>query len=99
LTQSYGLELEAVLNWLANRNSLECVRADELKRSLAADVQKELRYPVCIDNRIKTLVGKVSERFDFRPCPTSIQPCFEFTDLVRVIKGLIGWRGAEIAQD
>ena len=52
------MELETVLNYLANSTNLDGVRAEEIK-SLAADVQGELTHASQIASRIKT----IDERF------------------------------------
>ena len=38
LLQSYSMELETVMNYLANSTNLDGVRAEEIKKSLSADV-------------------------------------------------------------
>ena len=44
LTRAYWMELETVLNYLANSINLDGVRAEEIKKSLAADVVAELQH-------------------------------------------------------
>lgn len=39
LQQAYCMELETVMNYLANGINLDGVRAEEIKKSLLADVQ------------------------------------------------------------
>ncbi len=38
LTEAYWMELETVTNYLANSVDLDGVRAEEIKKSLAADI-------------------------------------------------------------
>ena len=98
LTRSYWMELETVLNYLANSTNLDGVRAEEIKKSLAADVQEELTHASQIANRIKTIDGKVPGSFDFNACQTSMQPPADSTDVVHVIKGVIDAEEAAIEQ-
>lgn len=98
LKKSYWMELETVVNFLANSTNLDGVRAEEIKKSLSADVQEELTHASQIANRIKTIDGKVPGSFDFKACQSSMQPPAESTDVVHVIKGVIDAEEAAIAQ-
>ena len=42
LTQAYWMEIETVTNYLANSVDLDGVRAEEIKKALAADITEEL---------------------------------------------------------
>jgi len=53
LLESYGMELETVLNYLANSVNLDGVRAEEIKKSLGADVPGEIAHAQQLANRIK----------------------------------------------
>ena len=44
LTTAYSMELETVMNYLANSTNLDGVRAEEIKKSLAADITAELGH-------------------------------------------------------
>ncbi len=98
LTRSYWMELETVLNYLANSTNLDGVRAEEIKKSLAADVQEELNHATQIANRIKTIDGRVPGSFDFQAVQQSMQPPTQSTDVVHVIKGVIDAEEAAIEQ-
>ena len=98
LTRSYWMELETVLNYLANSTNLDGVRAEEIKKSLAADVQEELTHASQIASRIKTIDGKVPGSLDFKACQASMQPPADSTDVVHVIKGVIDAEEAAIEQ-
>lgn len=98
LTQSYWMELETVINYLANSTNLDGVRAEEIKKSLAADVQEELGHASQIANRIKTIDGRVPGSEHFKAVQKSLQPPSDSTDLVAVIKGVIEAEEAAIAQ-
>ena len=98
LIRAYWMELETVLNFIANSTNLDGVRAEEIKKSLAADVQEELTHATQLANRIKTIDGKVPGSFHFKAIQASMQPPAESTDVVQVIKGVIDAEEAIIAQ-
>lgn len=83
------MELETVMNYLANSINLDGVRAEEIKKSLAADITAELGHAQLLGKRIKTLggyvVGSLSHKWD----QTYLQPPKDSTDVVSVIKGVI----------
>ena len=89
LIESYWMELETVINYLANSVNLDGVRAEEIKKSLAADVQAELQHASQIANRIKTIDGRVPGSQHFSASQKSLQPPGDSTDVVTVIKGVI----------
>ena len=98
LTKAYWMELETVLNYLANSVNLDGVRAEEIKKSLAADVTEEMTHATQIANRIKTIDGKVPGSEAFAAGQTTLQPPEDSTDVVAVIKGVIDAEEAAIAQ-
>ena len=53
------MELETVVNYLANSVNLDGVRAEEIKKSLNADVTEELTHATQLANRIKTIDGVI----------------------------------------
>jgi len=59
LKHAYAGELETVQNYLANSVDLDGVRAEEIKKSLAADIQEELGHANILARRIKVLGGRV----------------------------------------
>jgi bacterioferritin len=59
LKTAYSMELETVLNYLANSINLDGVRAEEIKKSLAADVTGEIMHAQQLGHRIKQLGGQV----------------------------------------
>ena len=44
LRTAYCMELETVMNYMANSINLDGVRAEEIKKSLAADIQEEVGH-------------------------------------------------------
>lgn len=89
LRKAYGMELETVINYLANSIALDGVRAEEIKKSLAADVPAELGHATLIANRIKTIGGAVPGSLMLEFEQKTLQPVQDTTDVVSVIKGVI----------
>ena len=98
LTRAYWMELETVLNYLANSVNLDGVRAEEIKKSLSADVTEELNHATLLANRIKTIDGQIPGSQQFKAVQTTLQPPADTTDLVTVIKGVIDAEEAAMAQ-
>ncbi len=89
LTQAYWMELETVMSYITNSVNPDGVRAEEIKKSLAADITDELGHAQQFARRIKELYGQVPGSLQFRASQQSLQPPAESTDLVHVIKGVI----------
>jgi len=89
LTRAYWMEVETVLSYLANSINPDGVRAQEIRESLAADIEEELAHAQQFGQRIKELYGVVPGSLEFRPEQSELQPPDEQTDLVHVIKGVI----------
>ena len=89
LTHAYWMELETVQNYISNSINPDGVRAEEIKKSLQADITAEIGHAQQFGNRIKQLYGRVPGSFDFRPSQRSLQPPAETTDIVSVIKCVI----------
>jgi bacterioferritin len=89
LRKSYCMEVETVVNYLANSLHLEGVRAEAIKAALAADIQEELTHAQQLGNRIKQLGGVVpgSMQLHFEQKP--MQPPADSTDVVTVIRGVL----------
>ena len=88
LTKAYCMELETVMNYLANSTNLDGVRAEEIKKSLAADVTEEIGHAQMLGARIKQLGGQVpgSAKVEIG---SQKQPPADTTDVVDVIEGVI----------
>jgi len=95
---AYWMEMETVMNFIANSTNLDGVRAEEIKASLAADVAAELTHAQTIAKRIKTIGGRVPGSMAFQAKQASMQPPANSTDVVAVIKGVIAAEDAAIAQ-
>ena len=89
LTRAYWMETETVMSYLANSINPDGVRAQEIKESLATDVEEELGHARQFADRIKELYGVVPGSLEFRPDQVYLQPPEEQTDIVHVIRGVI----------
>jgi bacterioferritin len=98
LQRAYGMELETVQNYLANSIDLDGVRAEEIKKSLAADIQEELGHAMSLAKRIKVLGGRVPGSLELERDQTYLQPPADATDLITIIKGVIQAEEGAIAQ-
>ena len=97
LLESYGMELETVLNYLANSVNLDGVRAEEIKKSLGADVPGEIAHAQQLAGRIKQLGGHIPGSAGLK-MGGQIQPVTDTTDVVGVIKSVIAAEEAACAQ-
>lgn len=98
LKVAYWMEMETVMNYLSNSINLDGVRAEEIKKSLDADIQAELTHAKSLALRIKTLSGIVPGSQSFVASQKSLQPPAKLTDVVAVIKGVIEAENAAIKQ-
>src|SRR6266699_3207776 len=89
LRTAFNMEIETVINYLANSLHLEGVRADFIKQALAADIQGELAHAQQLGNRIKQLGGTVPGSLDLKMTQKSLQPAQDTTDVLYVIRGVL----------
>ena len=89
LEQAYWMEVETVMNYIAASVNLDGVRAEEIKKSLAADIPAELGHAQLFAKRIKTLSGVVPGSMQFKPAQSLMQPPAKTTDVTSVIKGVM----------
>jgi bacterioferritin len=89
LTKAYWMEIESVMNYIANSTNPDGVRAQEIVQSLKADIQDELLHAQQFASRIKALYGVVPGSMDFAGEQSYLQPPEDQTDIVHVIKGVI----------
>ena len=90
LTKAYWMEIETVMSYLSASVNLDGVRAQEIKESLAAEVEDELGHARQFADRIKELYGVVPGSEDFKPEQSYLQPPDEQTDIVHVIEAETG---------
>jgi bacterioferritin len=95
---SYNMEIETVINYLANSQWLDGIRAKHIKDSLAAEVASELGHAQLLAKRIKTLDGRVPGSLDLKMSQKSLQPPKNPVDVKAVIKGVIAAEEGAIAQ-
>ena len=88
LKTAYSMELETVMNYIANSINLDGVRAEEIKKSLSADVTEELMHAQQLGQRIKQLGGFVPGS-ESVVLGNQIQPTADTTDVVYCIKAVI----------
>ena len=86
---SYWMELETVQNYLAASTNLAGVRAQEIKSSLAADIDAELGHAKLLARRIHILGGTVPGSEGFKVCQKTLQPTADPRDVVTVIHGVL----------
>jgi bacterioferritin len=89
LTKAYWMEIETVMSYLAASVNLDGVRAQEIKESLAEDIEEELGHARQFAARIKELYGVVPGSEEFAAEQSFLQPPEEQTDTVHVIRGVI----------
>lgn len=98
LIVAYAMELETVQNYIAASVNLDGVRSDVIKKALAADVQEELTHAQTLAARVKTIGGTVPGSLKLPRDQKGLQPPKDTTDVVAVIKGVIGAEECAIKQ-
>ena len=89
LKRAYWMEIETVMSYMANSVNPDGVRAQEIKESLAEDIQEELGHAQRFAERIKELWGVVPGSEEFEPEQSYLQPPEHQTDVVHVVRGVI----------
>src|SRR5436305_10124197 len=89
LCKAYWMEIETVMNYVASSVNPDGVRAQEIIRSLAADVTEELGHAQQFADRIKELYGVVPGSLDFKAEQSYLQPPAHQTNVAHVVKGVI----------
>jgi bacterioferritin len=89
LQKAYWMEIETVMSYLAGSVNPDGVRAQEIKESLAEDIEEELGHAKQFANRIKELYGVVPGSLEFSAEQSFLQPPAEQTDVVQLIRGVI----------
>lgn len=98
VTAAYWMELETIMNYIANSTNLDGVRAEEIKKALASDVPAELGHAQSLARRLKEIGGIVPGSHGFTASQDALQPPTKNTDVVAVIKGVIAAEEAAIEQ-
>ena len=89
LAKAYNMELETVINYIANSEWLDGIRAKHIKDSLAADVTEEIGHAQMLAKRIKVLDGRIPGSMELSMGQKTLQPPEDSTDVLDVIKGVI----------
>jgi bacterioferritin len=89
LTKAYWMEIETVMSYLSASTNLDGVRAQEIRESLAEDIEEELGHAEEFARRIKELYGVVPGSEGFEAEQSFLQPAAEQTDVIHVIRGVI----------
>jgi len=97
LQKAYSMEVEAVANYLADSVNLDGVRAEEIKKSLAADVQEELGHAQRLAARIKQLHGHVPGPDELEFTHSHLSQEQATTDVEHVIRQVIADEQAAIS--
>src|SRR5438477_7028782 len=98
LQKAYSMEVETVLNYLANSLDMEGVRAEFVKQALATDIQEELGHAQQLGHRIKQLGGSIPGSLSLKMDQKTLQPPSDTTDVVDVIRGVLQAEEEAIAQ-
>ena len=98
LIEAYWMELETVLNYIANSTNLDGVRAEAIKEALALDITAELGHAQSLAKRIHELGGSVPGSLAFKAKQRTEQPPEDSTDVLSVIKGVIDGENAACQQ-
>ncbi|GIW81446.1 MAG: hypothetical protein KatS3mg105_3253 [Gemmatales bacterium] len=89
LIQAYNMEVETIVNYLANSIHLDGVRADFVKQALTADIQEEMTHAQQIGNRIKQLGGRIPGSQALKMTQSDLQPPEDTTAVIDVIRGVL----------
>jgi bacterioferritin len=89
LEKAYWMEIETVMSYIASSVNPDGVRAREIAKALAVDVEEELAHARLFAGRIGELYGVVPGSLEFHAEQRSLQPPDDQTDIVHVIRGVI----------
>jgi bacterioferritin len=89
LTRAYLMEMETVANYLAASTNLEGIRAQEVVRTLAGDVEEELGHARRLATRLNELGAVVPGSHGLLQEQDSLQPQADSADVEGVVRGVI----------
>ena len=89
LQKAYRMEVETVMNYLANSVYLDGMQAEEVKRALSADVTEELGHARRLAQRLKQIGGRIPGSLELKFDQESLRPPQATTDVKSVINGVI----------
>ena len=91
------MEMETVANYLAASTNLDGVRAREVARALAGDVDEELGHARRLAARLNQIGAVVPGSHEFLREQASLQPAADSADVEAVIRGVLEAEEAAIA--
>lgn len=97
LTRAYLMEMETVANYLAASTNLDGVRAQEVVRALAADVDEELGHARRLATRLNQLGAVVPGSHALLREQDSLQPRVDPADVEAVVHGVLEAEDGAIA--
>jgi bacterioferritin len=97
LQKAYWMEMETVMNYLANAYWLDGLKSEEIKKMLKADVTEEITHAETLAKRIRELDGRLQGSMEFVAAQKTNQPPEDSTDVTSVIKGVIDAEEAAIS--
>lgn len=89
LQKAYRMEVETVMNYLANSIYLDGMQAEEVKRALSSDVTEELGHARRLAHRLKQIGGRIPGSLELTFDQESLRPPQSTTDVGSVINGVI----------
>ncbi|MEX0726453.1 MAG: ferritin-like domain-containing protein [Planctomycetaceae bacterium] len=89
LQKAFRMEVETVINYLANSVHLDGMRAEEIKRALSSDIADELGHATRLANRLKQLGGRIPGSMELEFDQETLRPPQDTTDIQSVIEGVI----------
>ena len=89
LSTSYTMEIETIINYMANAEYLDGIRAKHIKDNLAVEVQDEMGHAQQLAARIKVLEGRIPGSLDMSFSQKALQPPANSLDVKAIIKGVI----------
>lgn len=89
LTRAYLMEMETVANYLAASTNLEGIRAQEVVRALAGDIEEELGHARRLATRLHELGAVVPGSHGLLQEQDSLQPQGDSADVEGVIRGVL----------
>ncbi len=98
LKHAYEMELETVINYLANSIHMDGLLAQEIRETLKQDIGEELGHATQLAERLKILHSDIPGSLSLNFEQKQLQPPADTTDLLSVINGVIAGEKAAIAQ-
>ncbi|MEX0968361.1 MAG: ferritin-like domain-containing protein [Bacteroidia bacterium] len=98
LKKSYWMEIETVMNYLANSVHLDGIRAEEVKEKLSVEVADELGHATRLAKRLKELGAAVPGSLEFNAEQKTMQPPEDTTDMYAIVKGVVDAETGAIEQ-